>query len=192
MNNRINLLLKTEGLSNSKFASILGIQRSNITHIIDGRNKPSLSFIEKLMSKFPRVNIEWLINGTGEMYKQPVASGQKDPSPTLFTETGMEQLPDNQEKIKTVSQSTNPQAVQKSKQSTKMHTKPESESIPELLATETLINEALPPKNTGEPKPQTSQLNTIESDLIEKNKDRDIEFVLIFYTDKTFKHYKLI
>jgi transcriptional regulator with XRE-family HTH domain len=176
MNNRIILLLKTEGLSNSKFASILGIQRSNITHIIDGRNKPSFSFIEKLMSKFPRVNIEWLINGTGEMYKQAVVSGQKkDPSPTLFSETGTEQLPDNQEEIKTVSQNTNPQAVQKSKQkSIKMQTKPESESISKILTTE------------------TSQLNTLESDLIEKSKDRDIEFVLIFYTDKTFKHFKLI
>jgi hypothetical protein len=177
--------MKTEGLSNSKFASILGIQRSNITHIVDGRNKPSLSFVEKLMTKFPRVNIEWLINGTGEMYKQ------NDASPTLFPA------------INTAPQK--PNLKSKPKLSTPEITN-EPEPEPELISPEP---ESLTPENTNKPeskpsippepeskpkpedKPQSSQQpNTAESDLIEKNKERDIESVMIFYTDKTFKQYQ--
>jgi hypothetical protein len=154
------------------------------------------------MLKFPHVNIEWLINGTGEMYKQTEASGQNQaPSPTLFSKIDTEQLPDNQEETETVSQNINPQSMQKSKQTKDMQTNPKPESTSVIPIPEALISEVFSPKNTDElksepetkSKPQTSQqLNTVESDLIEKSKERDIEFVLIFYTDKTFKHYKLV
>jgi transcriptional regulator with XRE-family HTH domain len=101
MNNRIVKLIKAEGLTNSKFASIMDIQRSNVTHIIDGRNKPSVNFFEKLIAKFPHVNIEWVITGIGEMYKQNEISVQeseqkKAVSPTLFPEIATQQTAYNQ------------------------------------------------------------------------------------------------
>jgi transcriptional regulator with XRE-family HTH domain len=105
MNKRIELLIKTEGLTNSKFASILGIQRSNITHIIDGRNKPSIAFLQKFMTNFPYVNIEWLISGTGAMYNRDKLTGQKtESSPTLFPETDIKQPSNNREENQTVLQ----------------------------------------------------------------------------------------
>ena len=67
---RILKLLSEENLSSSKFAEILQVQRSSISHILSGRNKPSLDFIQKVLKNFPTLNPEWLIIGKGEMYKE--------------------------------------------------------------------------------------------------------------------------
>ena len=69
---RILKLLTEENLSSSKFAEILNVQRSSISHILSGRNKPSLDFIQKVLKNFPTLNPEWLIIGKGEMYKSTV------------------------------------------------------------------------------------------------------------------------
>lgn len=65
---RIFKLLNEENLSSSKFADIIDVQRSSISHIISGRNKPSLDFIQKVLRNFPTINPDWLIIGKGEMY----------------------------------------------------------------------------------------------------------------------------
>ena len=72
MRNRILKILESEKLSATKFADVIGVQRSSISHIISGRNKPSFDFISKTISKFPYINAEWLINGKGNMYKNDV------------------------------------------------------------------------------------------------------------------------
>ncbi len=74
MKDRIIQLLNTEGLSASKFADIIGVQRSSMSHILSGRNNPSLDFIQKIMRAFPQVSGDWLISGVGEMIKGQVAS----------------------------------------------------------------------------------------------------------------------
>ena len=60
---RILLILKNHQLSPSSFADKIGVQRSNISHILSGRNKPSLDLLEKIVLHFPRVNAHWLITG---------------------------------------------------------------------------------------------------------------------------------
>jgi transcriptional regulator with XRE-family HTH domain len=67
---RILKILNTENMSSAKFADILGVQRSNISHILSGRNNPGLDFLQKVLLKFPTINPEWLIIGKGEMFKQ--------------------------------------------------------------------------------------------------------------------------
>jgi hypothetical protein len=155
----------------------LGIQRSNVTHILDGRNKPSLSFIEKLMAKFPQVNIEWLLNGTGEMYKQNNAS------PTLFSESGA------------TPQNPNPQPAQGSKKSTspkqefrrRMSPSPSVPREPESPVPESTGKANSVPKT--EPPTLPSQPPSAGPDLTDKCKEQDIESVMVFYADKTFKLY---
>lgn len=66
---RILRILTSENLSSSRFAEIVGVQRSSISHILSGRNKPSLDFLQKILSNFPAINADWLIIGKGEMYK---------------------------------------------------------------------------------------------------------------------------
>ena len=55
------------GLSASAFAELIQVQRSSISHILSGRNKPSLDFILKLNVAFPDINLYWLLNETGDM-----------------------------------------------------------------------------------------------------------------------------
>ena len=69
METRIHRLIGSENLTPTKFADIIGVQRSAISHILSGRNKPSFDLIQRILTKFPRVNAEWLIVGKGEMYK---------------------------------------------------------------------------------------------------------------------------
>jgi transcriptional regulator with XRE-family HTH domain len=51
--------------SASSFAEKIGVQRSSISHILSGRNKPSLDFIMKVLSSCPEVELYWLLNGKG-------------------------------------------------------------------------------------------------------------------------------
>ncbi len=68
---RILQIIKEEGVSSSEFAERIGIQRSSVSHVLSGRNKPSYDFIEKLLRAFPDINANWLISGKGEIYKAP-------------------------------------------------------------------------------------------------------------------------
>jgi transcriptional regulator with XRE-family HTH domain len=69
MNERLTTFLRAEQLSPSQFADFMGIQRSGVSHILSGRNKPGFDFFSTFLHKFPAVNIEWLISGRGKMYK---------------------------------------------------------------------------------------------------------------------------
>ncbi|MFH1119764.1 MAG: helix-turn-helix domain-containing protein [Bacteroidota bacterium] len=67
MNNRIALVLKTKNISPSQLADDLGVQRSGISHIVNGRNKPSLEFIQKLIKLYPDISMHWILFGEGPM-----------------------------------------------------------------------------------------------------------------------------
>lgn len=80
---RLFKLMELERLTAAKLADILEVQPSAISHILSGRNKPSFDFIQKLTTKFPRLNIDWLITGKGNMYKVAVQQSLFDPPTTL-------------------------------------------------------------------------------------------------------------
>lgn len=62
---RLQKVIDYYGESASSFAEKIGVQRSSISHILSGRNKPSLDFILKILSTFPEVDLYWLFNGKG-------------------------------------------------------------------------------------------------------------------------------
>ncbi|MEO8772968.1 MAG: helix-turn-helix transcriptional regulator [Gelidibacter sp.] len=55
----------------SSFSEKIGVQRSSISHILSGRNKPSLDFVMKILSSFPEVELYWLLNGKGDFPSEP-------------------------------------------------------------------------------------------------------------------------
>ena len=67
--NRLKRLMEYFGESASSFSDKIAVQRSSISHIISGRNKPSLDFILKILNAYPDINLYWLLNGTGKMLK---------------------------------------------------------------------------------------------------------------------------
>ena len=67
---RLEKVINYYGESASSFAEKIGVQRSSISHILSGRNKPSLEFVMKVLSSFPEVELYWLLNGKGSFPKQ--------------------------------------------------------------------------------------------------------------------------
>lgn len=63
---RLQKVIDYYGETASSFAEKIGVQRSSISHILSGRNKPSLDFILKVLAAFPEVELYWLLNGKGE------------------------------------------------------------------------------------------------------------------------------
>ncbi|MCF8415843.1 MAG: helix-turn-helix domain-containing protein [Crocinitomicaceae bacterium] len=114
---RLLLVLKMHTLTPSAFADKIGVQRSNVSHVLSGRNKPSLDFLEKILIHFPRVNAHWLITGA-------IVEGEQDLTTT--------QLIENQEEL---------------------------------------------------------NRSALKTEKIEVNQLKEIERIVIFYTDATFKEY---
>lgn len=97
LNERISKVIEYSQLTPSEFADEIDVQRSSISHITSGRNKPSLEFIIKIKSRFPELLWDWLVTGEGEMLKpelpeseiseeQPEEDPVKTtPLPDLFT-----------------------------------------------------------------------------------------------------------
>ncbi|RAV28750.1 helix-turn-helix domain-containing protein [Sinomicrobium soli] len=62
---RLQQVLEYYGVSASAFADRIGVQRSSISHILSGRNKPSLEFVLRILQAYPEVELYWLLNGKG-------------------------------------------------------------------------------------------------------------------------------
>ena len=70
MINRINLILRAKNITAKQFAEEIGIQPSGMSHIMSGRNNPSLDFVSKVIRRYPEIDANWLLLGKGEMYGQ--------------------------------------------------------------------------------------------------------------------------
>jgi transcriptional regulator with XRE-family HTH domain len=128
LNNKIKNILLIKDLSPSRFADEIGVQRSSISHILSGRNKPSLEIVQKIIRRFPDLGMEWILEEE-------------------------EQEPDEEESNtgKNYKNDTN---------------------LKSLTSEELKLADA-PPK-----------------DSIQASSARQIEKILIFYSDKTFTEYK--
>lgn len=87
---RLEILLDYYNLNASSFADKIGVQRSSISHLLSGRNKPSLDFVMKITAIFPDVNVYWILNGKEDFLKKEAEnnntiSTKNDiaPAPTL-------------------------------------------------------------------------------------------------------------
>jgi hypothetical protein len=66
----IELMVKLEYTNKSAFATALDVSLPVITHITNGRNKPGLDMIQKILLRFKQVSPDWLILGEGNMYRE--------------------------------------------------------------------------------------------------------------------------
>lgn len=62
-NKRLLYILESNDLSASQFATKIGVQRSSVSHVLSGRNKPSLDFLIKISDSFENISIDWLVKG---------------------------------------------------------------------------------------------------------------------------------
>jgi len=83
---RIKKLLEHYHLSAGDFAKKIGVQKSSISHLLSGRNKPSFAFMNKLSLNFPEVNLRWLITGEGNMLTSGYRTNQTEASYSIDKE----------------------------------------------------------------------------------------------------------
>ncbi len=67
MNKRFQKWLNYNDLNSNKLAENINVSRATISHIISGRNKPSVDFLHKILNKYPDLNLNWLVTGNGSM-----------------------------------------------------------------------------------------------------------------------------
>ena len=161
MINRIELILKTQNLTPTQFADAIGIQRSSMSHILARRNNPSLDFVMKLLNRFPEISSEWLLTGKGQMLNL----GASLPSATLFQPPDLEpETPEfelNKETKFTPAQSSqNQTSVEPQK------------NLPPLPIEASPEHEKTPPATKRD-----------------FNQNSDIERIIVFFADGTFRSY---
>jgi transcriptional regulator with XRE-family HTH domain len=163
---RIHKLIDSEQLTSSKFAEMIGVQRATISHVINGRNLPSLDLVRKILITFSTLNSEWLIFGRGPMYKD-------SKSKQLFEEKEVE--PKNE----VIGQEVVEEKVEAEEVKAEPEEKIESSESEKAETTEELKSE------------EKDSHPTKESD--EQNANREIsttEKIIIFNSDRTFVEYR--
>lgn len=129
---RLQKILDFYNISATELSNQISFNRSTISHLLSGRNKPSLDFVMKVLQKFPEVELYWLLNGKGSF------PNTKSNSTTSSTSTN------NQEE------------------------------------------NTLPLKNKKNLEIKKTQPETISSIF----NDTDVDRIVIFFKDGTFKSYK--
>jgi transcriptional regulator with XRE-family HTH domain len=82
MKERLLEFLRTENKTSAQLAEEIGVQASGISHILSGRNNPSLDFVLKMLEKYQFLSTEWLLFGRGSMYKDAKVQSLFDFSPS--------------------------------------------------------------------------------------------------------------
>jgi len=161
MKDRITEFLVKKNISPAEFADKIGVQRSSVSHVLNGRNYPGASFIQKMLSSYKDLNPRWLLLGEGKMID--LQNSVKEPSLFSFPSSGensenqdshvkkLQVAQDNEELFSGVDQ----QIEAKSVKTTVTETKSES-------------NEIIDGSMTG---------------------NKEIERIVLFYKDKTFSMY---
>ncbi|WP_025124354.1 helix-turn-helix domain-containing protein [Myroides odoratimimus] len=163
--NRLEFILHNYDYSASSFADKVGVQRSSLSHLLSGRNKPSLDFILKINEAFPELSLEWLIKGTGNYL-------EKDNTTTI---TKIIQTPPSTPM--TTPYSTDLFSAEK-----------EEELAPSFVEKK---EEITTDKTTSihDQKEENSTENILPHFALGSNKG-EIEQVVIFYKDGTFSQFK--
>lgn len=89
---RLQKILEFYDISAAAFADAIDVGRSSISHILSGRNKPSLDFVLKIVHTYPEVELYWLLNGKGQFPKSVEKDADKhkpqNPSPVSKPQAG--------------------------------------------------------------------------------------------------------
>ena len=78
MHSRLKYWMEMEVLKSSVLADNIRVNRATISHILSGRNKPSIDFLQKLLSNYPELNANWLISGVGYMKENQKQNEEKE------------------------------------------------------------------------------------------------------------------
>ncbi|WP_370567596.1 helix-turn-helix domain-containing protein [Dysgonomonas sp. Marseille-P4677] len=152
------LIMESEQLTPSAFADKLQLGRAVISHILNGRNNPSLDVVARILSHMKNINPDWLITGNGNMYK----SSEQAVKSSTIPQASMNNYPPNQNQPDLFSQNyVSPPVAQQ-----------EPEYRKEIIVEQ-------PVKSNEDSLNQTV--------VYQKLPERKISKIIIYYTDNTFE-----
>lgn len=208
MIDRINLLLKAKNITARQFAEEIGIQPSGISHILSGRNNPSLDFVLKVMKRWPEINISWLMFGKGEMYVSPSEFQQTTVQPQsieqetaesqpveydLFSQPALaaeEQVPqnDNNSVLKEKMQQSGKQEVSSSDMNTPLpHIPTDNPAEKQSVVTKKVVKNNEPPLTDEISSKSPSKVDVpVQVNVMTK---KQIEKIVVLYDDHSFAEY---
>ncbi|HIG09562.1 MAG TPA: XRE family transcriptional regulator [Alphaproteobacteria bacterium] len=98
--NRVKKIISANGLTSSSFADKIGVPRSSISHVLSGRNNPSLDLIIKILQSFDGISANYLLSGDVLTPIQPITDkDQEYNNMTLFPELDLKKEPKEEIKI---------------------------------------------------------------------------------------------
>lgn len=161
---RLQQLIEKQNITPARFAEIVGVQRSSVSHILSGRNNPSLEFIQKILIAFPTISSDWLISAQGNMYRDTASRNN---------EVAKEDKKNRAEKA------------------TDLFSVLKDEDVPPYgtIQPVTPIKIDKDPIQKGDPA-KIENSNTEELAIPKTSINTTVERIVIFYTNNTFKEYK--
>ncbi|HNX43135.1 MAG TPA: helix-turn-helix transcriptional regulator [Bacteroidales bacterium] len=174
MKERIQLLIKAKNFTAAQFADEIGVQKSGVSHIISGRNNPSLDFVQKILTRFPEVSTDWLLFGRGPMMLSDVPATFSLP-PVAVPASSSGKLAD------LFSQDIAP--VEVSVKPVKVPEKLITDSVPVY---KTAIDE---PGEKESGKPQENITIPVPKDVKNQEQAKVVTKIIVLYDDKTFSEY---
>ncbi len=177
---RIQHIIDEHGLTASAFADRIGIQRSGLSHIFSGRNKPSLDLVMKIIEEFPGVRVEWLLWG-----KEPMTVSAATGSDTPSVDTGVNNKKKRSTPKDKITGVTSPK-----------ENREESSVFTDVTTGEKITQEAGEAKEATEPDKMAEEHLAAQKAQVAPGGQRtegehpaDIKGVIVLHKNGTFSHY---
>jgi transcriptional regulator with XRE-family HTH domain len=162
MKDRITQFLVNENISSAEFADKIGVQRSSVSHVLNERNSPSTSFIQKMLSAYKNLNPRWLLLGEGNMFSSQEIINQE---PSLFPYT------------------------QEDDSTSALNYKSKDETVKnQTFVNNNVLQNQQPDFKSIKSREQIEQKEVNEN--VDKTSDfKHVERIILFHKDKTFTEY---
>jgi transcriptional regulator with XRE-family HTH domain len=165
---RIKLLLKTQNLTVTQFAEAIQFSNSAMSHVINGRNNPSLEFVTNTLLAYPKLSSDWLLFGIGAMWKNAII--ENNDLPVILPHKKEEQsLFDNDELDDRIPVSSTLQNLNITEENTK--------------------EEKISASRELEKKTEETDVKTTQKPLIIENSN-EIEQIIVFFSDNKYRIFK--
>lgn len=183
-------MLQAKNITARQFAEEIGIQPSGMSHILSGRNNPSLDFVMKVIRRWPEININWLMFGKGEMF-----SGVSQPSVQESFPATVVQRPSNVPQTESTLTDPFPPAssVQSDPDLFSLVEEPQSEVIPTQFSESVQKGPTTPPMparnaqlNENRPGESDKPSGPVQSNIGQKR----VVKMIVLYDDHTFSEYR--
>ena len=190
MRDRIKQIIEREGMSQSQFADYIGVNRPTLSHVIAGRNNPSIEIMMKIHQRFPKINILWLLDGIGDYETKTSA----DCSPNSLVE---EQHTDEN----LLSSSQSPLDAEEDSGPSIPFSSPGNDTPSRFYQGDLFAeNSIFTTENTGaakkrkemplQPPPKAPYMSDTQTDYARKFLQRKIVEIKIFYDDGTYETFR--